>query len=586
MAVVQMKKIAVIAHRSKEEALLELLQKEGVLEISNIPESVDIDHTEVNFRYAELDFAIQTLMPFADKKTQAALRRKATEEQIVHAALHVDIAQTIADVHGLEAEAKNMQTRLALLEGGRGGVGGDDVQPAYFTSSSIKDETDRIGSGVRAPSPDQEQAIMLEQATVKKSLYDIEEKRKSLATELPSLVLARQYLRWLHDKQAVREAMQRTRSTVIVMGWLPKNRLQVLESKLERTLPQSALLKIKPDEDEESPILLNNPVFLKPFESVTTLYGLPQSSEMDPTPMLSLFFILFFGLCLTDAGYGLVLAIVMGLFIWKKKLSIEEGRLWWLLLIGGIVTFFVSIPFGGWFGLTPDKVPAIFTVDTNGDGIADLFKGQIWNLGETKGITFLQNLSIALGLIHLSVGIFLAGISKWISGQKAAAFWVDWTTLILFVTIGAYFFVPLEMQPFALYGIYAALALVIWGKGYGSSFFMRPIFGLLGILNLAMGMLSNTLSYLRLLALGLVTGALALAVNLVGEQIGGLLPIYLAIPVMVIIYFLGHLVNIALNTLGAFIHSGRLQFVEFFSQFFEGGGRPFQPFKRSLPSAS
>jgi V/A-type H+-transporting ATPase subunit I len=399
-------------------------------------------------------------------------------------------------------------------------------------------------------------------------------------------VLARQYLRWLHDKQAVREAMQRTRSTVIAMGWLPKNRLHTLESALERALPQSALFKIKPDENEESPILLNNPAFLKPFESVTALYGLPQSSEMDPTPMLSFFFILFFGLCLTDAGYGLVLAIAMGLFIWAKKLSIEEGRLWWLLLIGGIVTFFVSIPFGGWFGLTPDKVPSIFTVDTNGDGIADLFKGQIWNLGETKGIAFLQNLSIALGLIHLSFGIFLAGVSKWISGQKAAAFWVDWTTLILFVTIGTYFFVPPEMQSFALYGIYAALALVIWGKGYGSSFFLRPLFGVLGLVNLAMGMLSNTLSYLRLLALGLVTGGLALAVNLVGGQIGGLLPVYLAIPVVLVIYLFGHLVNIALNTLGAFIHSGRLQFVEFFSQFFEGGGRPFQPFKRSLPSAS
>lgn len=586
MAVVPMQKIAVIAHRSKEDALLDLLQKEGLLEISNIPESVNIDHTEVHFRYAELDFTIQTLMPVADKKTQAALRRKATEEQIMHAALHMDIAQIIADVHQLEAQAKNIQTRLVLSEGGRGGAGGDDVQPAYFASSAIKDEAGKIGSGVREPSAEQKQAVLLEQAAVKKSLHDIEEKRKSLATELPSLVLARQYLRWLHDKQAVREAMQRTRSTVVAMGWLPKNRVQLLESRLERDLPQSALLTIKPDEHEESPVLLNNPVFLKPFESVTTLYGLPQSSEMDPTPMLSLFFIIFFGLCLTDAGYGLVLAIVMGLFIWKKKLSIEEGRLWWLLLIGGIVTFFVSIPFGGWFGLTPDKVPSMFTVDTNGDGVADLFKGQIWNLGETKGITFLQNLSIALGLIHLSVGIFLAGVSKWISGQKAAAFWVDWTTLILFVAIGAYFFAPAQMQSFALYGIYATLALVIWGKGHGSSFFLRPLFGFLGLLNLAMGMLSNTLSYLRLLALGLVTGALALAVNLVGEQIGGLLPVYLAIPVVVIIYLLGHLVNIALNTLGAFIHSGRLQFVEFFSQFFEGGGRPFQPFKRSLPSAS
>jgi V/A-type H+/Na+-transporting ATPase subunit I len=105
---------------------------------------------------------------------------------------------------------------------------------------------------------------------------------------------------------------------------------------------------------------------------------------------------------------------------------------------------------------------------------------------------------------------------------------------------------------------------------------------LLGVLNLAMGMLSNTLSYLRLLALGLVTGALALAVNLVASQISAMLPLFLGIPVAIIIYLAGHTLNLALNTLGAFIHSGRLQFVEFFSNFFEGGGRPFTPFKRSM----
>jgi len=587
MAVVPMQKIAVIAHSSKEEILLDVLHKEGVFEISNIPESVQIDHTEVNFRTAELDFAIQALMSHADKKTQTALAKKATDERIVHAALHTDIAGIVAEVHDLEAKAKTAHTRLVAIKNEQsGGGGGDDVQPAYFTSSGIKDEVNKIGQGTQAPNEDHIQAVQLEEHTIQKSLSAADEKRKKLAKELPNLILARQYLQWLHQKQAVREAMKRTRSTVMLTGWLAKDKVQSLDTTLQRQVPESALLKVKPDEHEESPVLLNNPKILKPFESVTTLYGLPQSNEMDPTPMLSLFFILFFGLCLTDAGYGLVLAILMGLFIWKKKLSIEEGRLWWLLLIGGIVTFFVSIPFGGWFGLTPQDVPSAFTVDTNGDGTADLFKGQIWNLGETKGISFFQNLSIALGLVHISVGIFLSGVSKWRTGNKAGAFWMDWTTLIMFAAIGAYFLVSEEQKTLGLYGIYATLALLIWGKGYGSKWFLRPVFGLLGVANLAMGMLSNTLSYLRLLALGLVTGALALAVNLVAQQIGGLLPIYLAIPVTIVIYFFGHLVNIALNTLGAFIHSGRLQFVEFFSQFFEGGGRPFEPFKRSLHNAS
>jgi V/A-type H+-transporting ATPase subunit I len=158
--------------------------------------------------------------------------------------------------------------------------------------------------------------------------------------------------------------------------------------------------------------------------------------------------------------------------------------------------------------------------------------------------------------------------------------WVDWTQLLLIGSAIAYPFAPEEWKQVAFYAIIASLVIVIWGKGYGSVWYMRPVYGFLGLLNLAMGMMSNVLSYLRLLALGLVTGALALAVNLVAQQIGGFLPPFLGIPLSIVIYVAGHTVNIALNVLGAFIHSGRLQFVEFFSQFFEGGGRPFNPFKR------
>lgn len=584
MAVVSMQKIAVIAHKSHEDALLDLLHKEGVLEISNIPESVNVDHTEFNFRSAELDFAIQRLTPYADRKTQAALQKKPTEQQVIHAALHTDVAEVIAQVHNLETHDQEIAKRVASMRSDSSGSG--DTQAAYFTSSSVQDETNKIGAGAVTEAAEK---MKLEQAQAKKEAESNDLKRTELARELPNLVLTRQYIRWIHDKQAVREAMRRTRSTVILLGWLPKENLSHLDASLHKSVPASALLKVKADEGEEPPVLLDNPTALKPFESVTTLYGLPQANEIDPTPILSFFFILFFGLCLTDAGYGLVLAILMAAFIWKKKLNIEEGRLWWLLMFSGIVTFFVSIPFGGWFGLLPEHIQGFMpwaVRDMNGDGTADLFVGQIWNLGETKGITFFQNLSIALGILHLSVGIFLAGWAKWRVGQKAAAFWVDWTVLIMFAVAIAYFFVPAEMKQITLYALYASLAVLIWGKGYGSTWYLRPLFGLLGLANLAMGMLSNTLSYLRLLALGLVTGALALAVNLVAQQMGSLLPIYLAIPLMIVVYFIGHLVNIALNTLGAFIHSGRLQFVEFFGQFFEGGGRPYQPFKRSVNHAS
>ncbi|MEQ1842591.1 MAG: V-type ATPase 116kDa subunit family protein, partial [Verrucomicrobiales bacterium] len=129
--------------------------------------------------------------------------------------------------------------------------------------------------------------------------------------------------------------------------------------------------------------------------------------------------------------------------------------------------------------------------------------------------------------------------------------------------------------------IFASLAVMVWGKGYGHTMVKRPLMGLLMTLNFFLGMMGNVLSYLRILALGLVTGALAFTVNLVATQVGDFLPWYLAIPVTVVICVVGHTMSIVLNILGAFIHSGRLQFVEFFGQFFEGGGRSFKPFTRA-----
>jgi len=394
--------------------------------------------------------------------------------------------------------------------------------------------------------------------------------------ELPNLLSVQRFIHWLNDKQGAREAMGETLDTVMLLGWTARAGISTLEKTLHHLSPATAVLKVKPDPGEEVPVLLTNPALITPFESVTNLYGLPLSREFDPTAALSPFFILYFALCLTDAGYGAVLALVFGLAVWKLKKRIEDAKLLWLLFFGGIVTFGVGILFGGWFGLTPEQVPALLTY-TNAQGDL-LFKGQIWNLSAQSGITFLQNLSLILGLTHLSFGMFLAGWHKWIHGKKQEAFWLDFTNHLL---IGAGILYALRPTPYSLLTLTLTLTLFIWGKGYGSPWYLRPLTGILGLVNFAISMLSNILSYLRILALGLVTGALAMAVNMVAVEIGKLFPLLLAIPIVIGICVVGHLVSIALNTLGSFIHSGRLQFIEFFSQFFEGGGRPFSPLRRS-----
>lgn len=647
MAIVKMQKVAVLAHHSLREEVIQHLHDKGVMQISQSAKGVEIDHTEVNFRIAELQFAIQTLREHATKQVIAAAQKRSTSEEIVLAARHTNVRGIVDRLHNLESEdteaeramqeqqnllqtlapwagfslplntpaetkktlrmpgmlpAANVPALQTALTGHAPRCGLETVSEEEGTAyvmaviwkadiRAFEETATRHGwTAVQLPVMEGTARTVHEEAALRlRTLEQDRQKRQveraRLASELPNLLKTETYVHWLTEKQGAREAISTTNNTIMLLGWMPAKSMEEVETGLHRISPAIAILKVKPDEDEEPPVLLRHNRIIAPFVSVTSLYGLPQPAELDPTPALSPFFILFFALCLTDAGYGLVLFTIFSIVLWRIKKPVHEAPLIWLLWMSGIVTFFVSIPFGGWFGLTPDQVPAFLTRQT-AEGL--LFKGQIWNLSAQSGINFLQNLALALGMTHLMFGMFLAGYHKWIHGKKAAAFWQDFTSHLLLGAAGFSIAAPLfeataQMQNIALYALYGAVALAIWGKGYGSPWYLRPVFGLLGLMNFTIGMLSNGLSYLRILALGLVTGAMALAVNQVAVEMGKLFPVWLAIPVIVIIFIGGHLVSIALNTLGSFIHAGRLQFIEFFSQFFEGGGKPYIPFRRSSP---
>lgn len=633
-----MQKVAVIAHQSSQEDLLEALHREGVLEVTEADAREQIDHTDVEFRAAELQFAIQTLKAVASKETLAASQKPATEEAVLQATNHTDVRGIIDALHALEEKdtvaEKELQESLSLLQDVEPWVG----LPYQLNAASETRSTLRIQGTL--PSAHYQDLERLLQAQVprcsllhvqsesgsstvvahiwKDDLLQFEEiattlgwthavlpslsgdatstvqnlqvrvkelelekqknhdERVRLSVELPNLVKVATFMQWLDEKQSVRESMAKTSQTITILGWMPKNRVAIIENRLQKVSPAVVVLKVRPDEGEEPPVMLKNHTWAAPFRSVTTLYGLPLSNEFDPTASLAPFFTLFFALCLTDAGYGIVLAAIFGVVLFKKRLPPNKAPLLWTLFIGGIATAIVGVFFGGWFGLTPDQVPQAFTVEqANG---SRLFLGQIWSLSQREGIMFLMYLSLILGLTHIFYGMFLAGLHKWIHGQKVAAVWLDFFNHMLLGTIIVYAVFPSQTM---LYTLLTVVALFVWGKGYGNAWYLRPIMGTLGLVNFAINILSNGLSYLRILALGLVTGSLAGAVNQVATALGNLFPVWLGIPVIILIFLLGHLVSIALNTLGTFIHAGRLQFIEFFGQFFEGGGKPFSPFRRS-----
>lgn len=642
MAIVPMQKVAVLFGRTLREAILDALQKQGVLEIVEVPTTEIVDHTEVNFRAAELQAAINTLKDIASKETQKALAKTPSPEQVLASSTGTDvrgIVDTLAKLeesdtatHRALEELRQRHAQLqpwrsladrlddprhtgsvarrfgtvpaariqefqelakeqgfpAVLEVLTEHAGSFTVAATVFARAEgmFEERVTSLGwTEVALPSlPGTPDALLQADAQEEKRLQSVlagnAQARKQLSQELPSLRNVQLFLGWLHDKQTAREALVERFATSTLFGWVPRDKVNALEKALSQVSPAVAVLRVKPDDGEEPPVHLKNSFIVTPFESVTTLYGLPLASEMDPTGPLSPFFALYFALCLTDGGYGFVLALIFGAFLLIKRPTPKEATLPWLLFISGVASVLVGIPFGGWFGLTPDQVPEALTV-VQPDGTR-WFLGQVWNLSTQTGINFLQYLSLALGITHIFFGVFLAGWFKWVHASKAEAFWVHFTSHMLLGTVLFYAFAPAELKDIALWSLYAALALNIWGKGYGSAWYIRPVMGVLGLVNFGIGLLSNSLSYLRILALGLVTGAIALAVNQVAIQMAKLFPPLLGIPVLILIAFMGHLVSIALNTLGAFIHSGRLQFIEFFGQFFEGGGRPYSPFRRSI----
>lgn len=648
MAIVRMQKVAILAPRVLEEQLLERLQDEGVVQVSEATTGQSVDHTEVNFRIAELEFAITTLLGFASKNTTALAARKPAIEEIFSAASSCDVRGITQELHDLEAadtrlereiqEARTLMDQLhpwrdfpeplhipqntafarrifgsipvQKLESLQAAVTqhlprsdvrsfGSTVTEVYVTATLWKEDARQFEematahgwTTIQLPALAGTAASLLQEAAAREqSLLQQKEKntarRRALSVELPALMRVRIFVQWLHSKQAVRESVMATKATVMLLGWMAKNRLSVLADRLHQVSPAVVILPVEPEQGEEIPVLLQNSKLLTPFESVTTLYGLPMSSEMDPTAPLSPFFALFFALCLTDAGYGLAIALIFGTYLFLTRARIDEAKLPWLLFIGGVAAFIAGIPFGGWFGLSPGELPTWLHWARVPVGDGYWFRGQVWNLGEQSGVTFLQNLSLVLGLTHLFFGMFLAGWHKWMHGKRMQAFWEHFTSHLLFGSVLVFVFTPEAYKNIALYTIYFCIGLTVWGKGYGSPWYLRPLMGALGFVNMCIGFLSNVLSYLRILALGLVTGAIALAVNQVAVQMSKLLPVWwLSIPVMILIAIGGHTVSIALNTLGSFIHSGRLQFIEFFGQFFEGGGKPFAPFSRPTKSS-
>ncbi|MDP2624876.1 MAG: V-type ATPase 116kDa subunit family protein [Candidatus Peregrinibacteria bacterium] len=421
--------------------------------------------------------------------------------------------------------------------------------------------------------------IKNEREAIEKRMAVRNKELAELGNEYENLQIVHDVLIWQLEDQTVREKLTGTHYSVMITGWITKENLGMVREKLSIIATHTAVEAIKPKKDEHPPILLKNKLRFQPFEAVTKLYGFPLASEVDPTPFLATFFIFFFALCLTDSGYGLTLFIVMFVMLRFMNLPKESHGLIRLLMWGGLLTMIMGIPFGGYFGLTPEQAPA-FMVE------GGQFKWQLINPTKGDGPIMLLTLSLILGVLQVIVGILIDGFWKlkqrlFVDAILDSFLWVAFLLSIIgyaLASLGKV--IPTEYASTLGWSTLALTALLVLTQGRKQKSIAAKIgLGVLSLYNLV-GYFSDVLSYSRLMALGLATGIIAFAMNTIAGLAVDLIP-YVGIVVAVVILIVGHAVNLVLSALSAFIHSARLQFVEFFGKFMEGGGKEFKPFKRT-----
>ncbi len=412
-----------------------------------------------------------------------------------------------------------------------------------------------------------------------KVLKQVQSELKELAKHLENLEIAYDYFGWQLEKLESEKKFLNTEYNFTFKGWIPTRHIEPVKELIEKETKEYEINEIKPEKDELPPVIIENNKFMAPFESVSKIYGLPKHTELDPTPFLAAYFIIFFALCLTDAGYGIVMFASMALMLKYLKLAPGIKSLVKLLMYGGIVTFFMGALFGGWFGLTPDQVPKALTYTTT-DG-EQLFIFQKIN-AIANPITVLI-LALTLGFIQVLMGVIMKFAHDLKTIGKKDAILDSGTWVIMLAGIGFFILTSaLKLSPLLQtigkwWIILAAIALILTQGRDKKNIVVKFFSGILSLYGLV-GYMSDILSYSRLLALGLATAIIGLAVNIVAGLAGGL-P-YIGWLLAIVVFIGGHIFNLLINALGSFIHSGRLQFVEFFTKFMEGGGDEFRPLSK------
>lgn len=417
------------------------------------------------------------------------------------------------------------------------------------------------------------------EAEVKKAeeaIATLTDKIKEKGDKLDDINFLLDYLIVRRDKNTALSKVLMNSRMFVLEGFIPISAVKPLTSYLEANY-DVAFDIFEPEEEEDTPVVLKNGPFSKPVESVTEMYSLPNKDDIDPTPYMSFFYYFFFGMMLSDAGYGLLIALATGAMLLFVKLEEKTKNSMKMFFMCGLSTVMWGSLYGSWFGDIPHTIAyQFFDKDILNTSQIALWMDPLERLMDMLVWCFI------FGLAHLFFGTVVKGGILLRRKEYKEAFCETIPTFVAVLGIAPTFFgmfteIPQSIKAVGKYLLIIGCILVIATAGRSSKSILAKFFnGLYGLYNLFSGYLGDVLSYSRLLALGLSTGVVASVINMLGT-LPASKPIKAVL--LIVVFPLGHLVNLAINVLGAYVHANRLQFVEFFGKFYEGGGRAFTPLK-------
>lgn len=614
--IVSMKKAKIVALKEEKEKLLSELQKSGlVMLIPTEEETILIDVSENDDVIERTEKSLSFLKQYQEKKDSFLARTEVSYDEFFNydqkkMDLLVKLEHLEKEIALKEEENKALLEEIKLYEPWlKLEAKVEDLKSSRYTDLFVgyigsKEEEkflaslDALGSDYKLYGLDKEKrAIIYASYYLDKEEVDllnkefqfsehkfedhglvrdiVKEKEKQIITnnlfideaskKLAKLTEDKEKLYVLSDQAATDKELklaprQYTLETVYLEGWVRSDKEDDLKKVLETSVSCYDLVLLDPEEGENPPTCNKNNKFVSPFESVTNMYEVPNYKEVDPNPMMSIWFWFIFGMMMGDVGYGVVMLIGGILFLKLKKPKGMLKQIGKIITYSSIPTILFGVLYGSYFGfgwfepvfVNPVKEPLTVLI-----------------------------FSFGVGLLHIVSGLVVKMYASFKAKDYSQAILDDFPWIVLLLGLGV-FAIGLKIEGLSKIGlimIAASAGIITIFGGRRKQGFIRKITGgftsLYGLVN----HMSDVLSYSRLLALGLSTAIIAEVMNRLAGMVQGSI---IGIIMSVFIYIIGHIFNIGMGLLSAYVHDSRLQYIEFFGKFYEGGGYEFRPLSVQL----